>query len=119
MADYRTNVIAEPTEPITTENVVDSTVVDKELTLDALAMDRAGAEYDPDRFPELIYPVDEPRATAPNFQSEEVVVLGGEMRNRRPRACESIVAPIHWNRHRIRKCLPSHRERARSAIGDG
>jgi transcription initiation factor TFIID TATA-box-binding protein len=65
--------MAVPTETITTENVVASTAVDQELNLDALRVDLSRADYDPDRFPGLIYRTIDSKAASLVFRSGEVV----------------------------------------------
>lgn len=65
-----------PTETITTENVVASTAVDQELDLDTLAADLPRADYDPDRFPGLVYRTGAPKAATLVFRSGELVSTG-------------------------------------------
>ena len=65
-----------PTETITTENVVASTAIDQELDLGALAVDLEPADYNPDRFPGLVFRTDVPRAAMLVFSSGEIVVTG-------------------------------------------
>ena len=65
-----------PTETLTTENVVASTGIGQELDLESLAMDLTGAEYDPEQFPGLVYRTQEPKAAALIFRSGKIVCTG-------------------------------------------
>lgn len=64
-------------ETITIENVVASTAIEQELDLETLETDLPGADYDPDRFPGLIYRSQEPKATSLIFRSGKIVTTGG------------------------------------------
>ena len=66
----------DPTETLTTENVVASTGIGQELDLESLAMDLTGAEYDPEQFPGLVYRTQEPKAAALIFRSGKIVCTG-------------------------------------------
>lgn len=70
--------MAAPTESITTENVVASTLADQELNLEALSNDLSRADYDPDRFPGLVYRTKHPKAASLVFRSGEVVTTGAK-----------------------------------------
>ena len=60
------------------ENVVASTGIDQELNLEALAADLPGTEYDPDRFPGLVYRLQEPKAACLIFRSGKIVSTGAQ-----------------------------------------
>jgi len=66
----------DPTETLTTENVVASTGIGQELDLESLAMDLTGAEYDPEQFPGLVYRTQDPKAAALIFRSGKIVCTG-------------------------------------------
>lgn len=60
------------------ENVVASTSLGAELDLMPIALSLPGAEYEPDRFPGLIYRMPEPRTAVLLFRSGKVVCTGGK-----------------------------------------
>lgn len=60
------------------ENVVASTSLGMELDLSQLAMDMDGVDYDPDKFPGLVYRIHDPKAAALIFRSGKVVCTGAE-----------------------------------------
>jgi transcription initiation factor TFIID TATA-box-binding protein len=60
------------------ENVVASTSLGTELDLGKIAIDLDGAEYEPTRFPGLIYRLREPRTAILLFHSGKVVCTGGK-----------------------------------------
>lgn len=68
--------MTDPTETITIENVVASTSIGQELNLEQLGDDLPEADYNPDRFPGLIYRTQEPKATALIFRSGNIVCTG-------------------------------------------
>jgi transcription initiation factor TFIID TATA-box-binding protein len=60
------------------ENVVASTSLGRELDLHAISLVLEGAEYNPERFPGLIYRLKEPKTAALLFRSGKVVCTGGK-----------------------------------------
>ena len=60
------------------ENVVASTSLGRELDLDAISRALEGAEYNPERFPGLIYRLKEPKTASLLFRSGKVVCTGGK-----------------------------------------
>jgi transcription initiation factor TFIID TATA-box-binding protein len=60
------------------ENVVASTSLGRELDLNAIAKVLEGAEYNPERFPGLIYRLKEPKTASLLFRSGKVVCTGGK-----------------------------------------
>jgi transcription initiation factor TFIID TATA-box-binding protein len=60
------------------ENVVASTSLGRELNLHAISLVLEGAEYDPERFPGLIYRLKEPKTASLLFRSGKVVCTGGK-----------------------------------------
>jgi len=70
--------MADPQETIEIENVVASTGIGQELDLASVAMDLAGAEYDPEQFPGLVYRTHEPKAAALIFRSGKIVCTGAK-----------------------------------------
>ena len=60
------------------ENVVASTSLETELDLQALVLALDGAEYDPERFPGLIYRLKEPKTATLLFRSGKAVCTGGK-----------------------------------------
>ncbi len=63
------------------ENVVASTSLGSELDLQSIALSLPGAEYEPDRFPGLIYRLPEPKTAVLLFHSGKVVCTGGKSWN--------------------------------------
>lgn len=60
------------------ENVVASTTLGTELDLQSIALRLDGAEYEPDRFPGLIYRLKEPKTAILLFHSGKAVCTGGK-----------------------------------------
>lgn len=60
------------------ENVVASATLGTPLDLPSIALALDGAEYEPERFPGLIYRLKEPRTAMLLFQSGKVVCTGGK-----------------------------------------
>jgi len=60
------------------ENVVASTSLGRELDLHAISRTLEGAEYNPDRFPGLIYRLKDPKTASLLFKSGKVVCTGGK-----------------------------------------
>lgn len=67
-----------PTETIHIENVVASSDIGQELALDQLATDLAGAEYNPEDFPGVVYRLQEPKSATLIFRSGKVVCTGAQ-----------------------------------------
>jgi transcription initiation factor TFIID TATA-box-binding protein len=65
-----------PADTIELENVVASSGIDRELDLQRVAADLEGAEYNPDRFPGLLYRTTDPKATSLLFRSGKIVTTG-------------------------------------------
>jgi transcription initiation factor TFIID TATA-box-binding protein len=66
----------DPKETTNIENVVASTGIGQELDLESVSTDLAGAEYDPDQFPGLVYRTQNPKAAALIFRSGKIVCTG-------------------------------------------
>ena len=60
------------------ENVVASTAIGQELDLKALALEFDVAEYDPKRFPGLVYRTKNPKTAALIFKSGKIVCTGAK-----------------------------------------
>ena len=60
------------------ENVVASASLGTELDLQAIVLALDGAEYDPERFPGLIYRLKEPKTATLLFRSGKAVCTGGK-----------------------------------------
>lgn len=70
--------MADPQETTEIENVVASTGIGQELDLESVAMDLAGADYDPEQFPGLVYRTRDPKAAALIFRSGKIVCTGAQ-----------------------------------------
>ena len=79
------------TDSIHTENVVVSSGIGQELDLQSLAMDLAGADYDPEQFPGLVYRSDDPRATTLIFRSGKLVCTGAKSIDGAETAVENVI----------------------------
>lgn len=60
------------------ENVVASSSMDEEMDLDEVSRELEKSEYDPDKFPGLVYRIDEPKTAILLFTSGKVVCTGGQ-----------------------------------------
>lgn len=60
------------------ENVVASTGIGSEIDLPTLSIDLDSAEYDPERFPGIIYRTNSPRATVLIFRTGKMVCTGAD-----------------------------------------
>lgn len=69
-------------DTIQIENVVASTQIDQELDLKALAMDIEGTDYNPDRFPGLIFRTEDPKAATLIFRSGKIVCTGADSQDK-------------------------------------
>ena len=79
------------TDSIHIENVVVSSGIGQELDLQSLAMDLAGADYDPENFPGLVYRSDNPRATTLIFRSGKLVCTGAKSIDGAETAVENVI----------------------------
>lgn len=71
-------LLDDPKETLEIQNVVASTGVEQELDLQALARDLERTDYDPERFPGIVYRPAEHRTTALIFRSGKISRLGAE-----------------------------------------
>ena len=60
------------------QNVVASSAIGQEIDLEALAADLEDVDFDPGKFPGLIYRVEEPHATVLIFRSGKLVCTGAD-----------------------------------------
>jgi transcription initiation factor TFIID TATA-box-binding protein len=67
-----------PIETIEIENVVASAGIGQELDLDALAEDLPEADYDPGKFPGMVYRIQSPNAATLIFRSGKIVCTGAQ-----------------------------------------
>ena len=65
-------------EALKIQNVVASSAIGQEIELGALATDLEGVDFDPEKFPGLIYRIEEPHATALIFRSGKLVCTGAD-----------------------------------------
>ena len=63
-------------ETLSVENVVASTDIKQELDLESVVMDISGGQYDPEKFPGLVYRTQDPKAAALIFRSGKLVSTG-------------------------------------------
>lgn len=60
------------------ENIVASTKLDTELSLDEIALTLENSEYEPEQFPGLVYRINEPRVAFLLFTSGRVICAGAQ-----------------------------------------
>ncbi|WP_282352266.1 TATA-box-binding protein [Haloferax volcanii] len=72
------------------QNVVASSAVGQELDLESLSNDVAGAEFNPDNFPGLVYRTQDPRAANLIFRSGKIVCTGASSVDGVNRALEQV-----------------------------
>ena len=77
-------------ENLEIQNVVASSAIGQEVDLEALAMDLEGVDFDPEKFPGLIYRIEEPHATALIFRSGKIVCTGADSVDRVHEALASV-----------------------------
>lgn len=65
-------------EGLKIENVVASSSMERNLDLEEISRVLEGSEYDPEKFPGLVYRVDEPETAILLFTSGKVVCTGGK-----------------------------------------
>ena len=70
--------VTDPKETLEIQNVVASTAVGQELNLESVAMDLEGADFDREKFPGVIYRVQDPDASTLIFRSGKIVCTGAE-----------------------------------------
>jgi transcription initiation factor TFIID TATA-box-binding protein len=68
----------EAKKTITIENVVASTAIGQEINLKSMMLALDGADYDPERFPGLIYRTKDPKTAALIFRSGKIVCTGAK-----------------------------------------
>jgi transcription initiation factor TFIID TATA-box-binding protein len=70
--------MAEPRDTIKIVNVVASTSIGREINLKQATLALEGADYDPKRFPGLVYRTKEPKTAALLFRSGKIVCTGAK-----------------------------------------
>ena len=70
--------MAEPRDTIKIVNVVGSTGIGQEMNLKQLTLALEGADYDPGRFPGLVYRTSNPKTAALLFRSGKIVCTGAK-----------------------------------------
>jgi transcription initiation factor TFIID TATA-box-binding protein len=83
------------------ENVVASTSLGGELDLPSIANILDGAEYEPDRFPGLIYRMKEPKTAILLFHSGKVVCTGGKSMTQVEESIQTVSKLIQKSRQKI------------------
>ena len=68
----------EPRDTIKIENVVASTSIGIEINLKQVLLASEGADYDPERFPGLVYRTKDPKTAALIFRSGKIVCTGAK-----------------------------------------
>jgi transcription initiation factor TFIID TATA-box-binding protein len=73
------------------ENIVASTKVDGDITLEEIATTLENSEYEPEQFPGLVYRISEPRVAFLIFGSGRVIVAGAQNEKDIHRALHKLV----------------------------
>jgi len=68
----------EAKKSIKIENIVASTAIGQEIDLKSLTVALEGADYDPEKFPGLIYRTKDPKTASLIFRSGKIVCTGGK-----------------------------------------
>ncbi|MHA1576318.1 MAG: TATA-box-binding protein [Candidatus Thorarchaeota archaeon] len=73
------------------ENVVSSVVLDQKLDLDEIAATMPNIEFDPERFPGLVYRIKKPKTATLIFRTGKMVCTGAKSAKESKRAVHKIV----------------------------
>ncbi|MCD6496015.1 MAG: TATA-box-binding protein [Candidatus Aenigmarchaeota archaeon] len=73
------------------ENIVASTKLDGEISLENIALKLENSEYEPEQFPGLVYRISEPRVAFLLFRSGRVICAGAQNEEDIHRALERLV----------------------------
>ena len=76
-------------DALAVQNVVASSAIGQEVDLEALSGDLEGVDFEPEKFPGLIYRTEESRATVLIFRSGKIVCTGAKSVEEVHRAIES------------------------------
>ncbi len=76
------------------ENVVATSTIGAELNLDAIVLALKGAEYEPEKFPGLVYRLKDPKTTTLIFRSGKVVCTGAKSDAAVKKAINIVVANL-------------------------
>jgi transcription initiation factor TFIID TATA-box-binding protein len=79
---------------IETVNVVASTGIGQEINLKQATLALEGADYDPERFPGLVYRLSEPKVVVLMFGSGKLVITGGRVPEDAANAVDQIVKQL-------------------------
>ena len=86
--------MGEPRNTIRIVNVVVSSSIGREVSLKQLAVTLDGAEYNPQRFPGLVYRTTNPKAAALLFRSGKLVCTGGKSFDEARKGVENAVQAL-------------------------
>jgi transcription initiation factor TFIID TATA-box-binding protein len=86
--------MVEPQDTIKIENVVASTGIGIEINLKQATLALDGADYDPERFPGLVYRLSDPKVAILLFGSGKLVITGGRKLEDAANAVDRIVKEL-------------------------
>jgi len=86
--------MVEPRDTIEIENVVASTGIGIEINLKQATLALEGADYDPERFPGLVYRVSDPKVVILLFGSGKLVITDGRKLEDAANAVDRIVKEL-------------------------
>src|ERR1019366_8034714 len=87
--------MVEPRHTIKIENVVASTGIGIEINLKQITLALEGADYEPERFPGLVYRLSDPKVVILLFGSGKLVVTGGKKPEDMVNAVDRIVEELN------------------------
>ncbi|MGZ4907992.1 MAG: TATA-box-binding protein [Halobacteriota archaeon] len=82
--------MAEPRDTVEIVNVVASTGIGQEINLKHVALALEGSDYDPGRFPGIVYRTTNPKTAALIFRSGKIVCTGGKSIDDARKGIESV-----------------------------
>jgi len=99
--------MVEPRDTIEIVNVVGSTGIGQEMNLKQLTLDLEGANYDPKRFPGLVYRTEDPKTVTLIFGSGKIVCTGAKS-----------IDDVYRGTENVFQSLKKYRNRRRGNAGD-
>jgi transcription initiation factor TFIID TATA-box-binding protein len=82
------------TDSIRVENVVASATLDQRINLNAIVRGNPGVEYDPDKFPGLIFRIKRPKTAILIFTTGKMVCTGAKSSKEAKRAIKKVVREL-------------------------
>jgi transcription initiation factor TFIID TATA-box-binding protein len=86
--------LVDVTDSIRVENVVASATLDQRINLNAIVRGNPGVEYDPDKFPGLIFRIKRPKTAILIFTTGKMVCTGAKSSKEAKRAIKKVVREL-------------------------